>query len=429
MLVRLDRKRIKMLLGGLLAAALVILAGTAAHWLYGRQGAPQAVAAFTYQFDLTMENVVATWFSSMLLLVAGLAAWLCHAAAGHESKAGGARMRDGWLALAAGFVLLSLDEAASLHERIARNEFVLDLAMQFWPVFLAVPIYLIAFGWHQLRRSPRAFAMLAVGVALLTSVPLQEYIEEITWEQPGQPQRPLPMILLEEGSELAGGLLCLSALLSYAFYIARRRARWMGDGPALVVPLRRPRAGLIAAGLGLLGAAYAASFLMADPDPNVGTLSNWPPAALALIAALLAFRARRLWAGAVCLAVSVFVGAELYAVTGPAHPLRLLGIAAALFAAMRSAAAAPSSRRALYAAWGALCALAFAASGPVPAGWAALLAHAALAAALLVRLRTQAREPGPEMAGGPGAIGLNWGAGRTAAAAARDVERHGRAAE
>jgi len=68
---------------------------------------------FSYVFNLAVENVVASWMSSMLLLVIAIFA-LIGAVVDNRS----ASLRRGWFPVALIFAGLSLDEMASYHERV-----------------------------------------------------------------------------------------------------------------------------------------------------------------------------------------------------------------------------------------------------------------------------------------------------------------------
>src|SRR5690606_34326178 len=65
-------------------------------------------------FDVDEENNIPTWFSSFLLLLAAalLAVLACHKHAQRD------RWTRYWYLLAGGFLLLSLDEMAGLHETL-----------------------------------------------------------------------------------------------------------------------------------------------------------------------------------------------------------------------------------------------------------------------------------------------------------------------
>ena len=149
---------------GLAAANLIFTAGTAAfihYWAARDVYGPRGRALLNYvlvQFHLATENVVAAWYSSMLLLTVAIAAVIAFACDRRQSHRGLERAIDaGWLVIAGCFALLSLDEIGSLHERIGMVTRG-DSAPNGWVYALAVPIGLIAlfmaaFAWLRLRRA------------------------------------------------------------------------------------------------------------------------------------------------------------------------------------------------------------------------------------------------------------------------------------
>ena len=70
------------------------------------------------QLYLGAENVLAAWYSSMLLLAVALSACLAFAVERKQKPPRPAGWASGWLLLAAVFTVLSLDEIGSFHERL-----------------------------------------------------------------------------------------------------------------------------------------------------------------------------------------------------------------------------------------------------------------------------------------------------------------------
>lgn len=105
------------LVAGLIIAAVLLLASahvftTLLPLLHG-----QTPPEWAHQFDLGRENNVPTWVASTtLLFCAGLLGIV-----GTTKYRERDRFRWHWLVLAAGFVVLSMDEAASLHELLGRT--------------------------------------------------------------------------------------------------------------------------------------------------------------------------------------------------------------------------------------------------------------------------------------------------------------------
>ena len=169
-------------------------------------------------FDMNAEGTVPSWFSSALwMLSAGLAA----VAAAGDRQAGRAVWH--WLGLAAVFVLLSLDEAASLHENIGA---LLDLVVHMegvlawsWVLFGGGLFIAVAavFGRFILTLPPAITATFAVAalVFLAGALGVEMYGASVI---EGQAQFPswlnwTRVIALEELLEMLGVIINVAALL------------------------------------------------------------------------------------------------------------------------------------------------------------------------------------------------------------------------
>lgn len=343
-----------------------VLVGAWAFWAFYRglagtwESAPP-IKHVLLQLNLGAENVVAAWYSSMLLFLVAIASTACFVA---DRRGAGAR-RDrvlsyGWLGLAGVFTLLSLDEMGSVHERLsmlsALNPFEdapLGWVFLLAPFIVAVSALMVGFGWLHLRRRPGAFTLMVVGVAAFLSVPVQEYIEvDVMRAAAGEGwERPTSLLLLEEGSEFLGTLSVLAATLLY----------WSAAGASATrVSTRQAVVGLacVALLLGLGGAAVSATLGGLDGDD--GNPSNWPPAVLAFLVAVLCGNLARaapprsstrrayLGLGLFSLLASAYVGGGIYyfADWRPIGP-RVMAAALAL-ALLASSVYAVALRRPLY---------------------------------------------------------------------------------
>lgn len=311
---------------GLAAANLIFTAGTAAfihYWAARDVYGPRGRALLNYvlvQFHLATENVVAAWYSSMLLLTVAIAAVIAFACDRRQSHRGLERAIDaGWLVIAGCFALLSLDEIGSLHERIGMVTRG-DSAPNGWVYALAVPIGLIAlfmaaFAWLRLRRARAAAAFFVVGIALFLSNPIMELIEMSLLHGGGSIRIHDTLLVVEEGFAELGGTLCF--LIGVLLYI-RATA---GPGPhefALDTPAAMQT---IAAG-GLLltaGVPVLRWFMDRLPPGDTGIPDNWFPAATLYLFALLALATRGSRAiplAAAAIAVSAAFGAAVYGYAG-----------------------------------------------------------------------------------------------------------------
>lgn len=170
------------------------------------------------QFQLAMENNVASWWSGMLLLVIAL-----HASDGYFSNKHSQRLEaTGWGSLAIIFTILSLDEIGSLHERASK---ILPLGGVWWSLlpFAVILFALLLYAFYALKRSNVALGrllLIAAGFFCLSTIALQEFLEHrVTWEPWMRPFRRT----IEEGTELLGMLILLKATLPNTGGIFDRR--------------------------------------------------------------------------------------------------------------------------------------------------------------------------------------------------------------
>lgn len=326
--VRLTPRRYRVLLAWLAGGCGVMLLGTAVFYFFfwslpGTWEEAPPIKHVLVQFNLAVENVLAVWYASMLLLLVAVASVLCFIADRNDPVAQRRRaLHAGWLGVAGAFTLLSLDEIGSLHERVITSitQEMIGGYTSGWHVLMLVlagmGLYMLAFGWFHLRRRPASLVMVGLGVACFLSIPVQEHFEiaamrasEAAWK------RPLTSLLLEEGTELLGVLCFLGAAASYlaAAGGVRLVGRWR-------VVLSAAAAGVVL--LGLFGVLV--HYTLAPLEGDSGVPRHWFPAALAFGVACLCFqlydqqrrsaRARAYLLGAAfALASSAYVGAASYA--------------------------------------------------------------------------------------------------------------------
>ena len=289
------------------------------------------------QGHLATENVIAAWYSAMLLLgvaVAGVLGFVV------DSRQGQSALRYGWLFFAAVFAVLSLDEIGSLHERLGMVPWLSRSGLEAtgWVYVLALPIaavtaFLLAFGVLHLRRAPGAARLLACGVFCFALNPVVETVEMSllkheagTW---GRFAHDLLLVLEEGGLELFGILLVGAGVLTYLRRVA---------GPSLELQIGRRMAH---AGWGAIVLSLAAGAVMSPmvvgrlPAGDTGVTQNWFPAAgwaVTGAVALALSRARRVFV--LSLLISAALGAGLYGYVDGLRPsapwqLPLAGVLAA----------------------------------------------------------------------------------------------------
>lgn len=149
-------------------------------------------------FNLAGENSLGVWWSGICLLTIALLSYELF-----STKKDGTKLA--WLALSVLFTGLSWDEIGSLHERVGGWSQLVPYAI----VCIALCGYSL-FKLLSVKSSQKSAYLIIAACLLLCSVALQEYLEHaFAW----------PFWLsgirvgIEEGTELLGTFICLSALV------------------------------------------------------------------------------------------------------------------------------------------------------------------------------------------------------------------------
>ncbi len=290
------------------------------------------------QFSLATENVLATWYSSMLFLSVGLIFFFCYMLQKkHPTQKSNTSVAYGWLIFSGIFTLLSLDEMASLHERVG-NIHALNPLGDYplgWVFLLAIPIILVAcfmvwFCLLQIKRAPMAAIFAVAGILLFGSILVQEYIEINAWKATGRDetwQRPVEYLLVEEGSELFGAMLMMVSGLLFTYYLSAGKKFTPGSSMKLKLQLNKRKTVFhFAAGslfLALLMLVIVNSDLLILAGDH-GKRENWFPAATAFFSSLLClylyFKSSQtssskvfLYLGFFCILISAYFGGNMYA--------------------------------------------------------------------------------------------------------------------
>lgn len=146
--------------------------------------------------DVDTEGNGATWVNSTLFMAVALSIWLVAALAYVKKQAMAASRRTllGWLVISAVFVYLSIDDAAQLHEAVARNtgkildflhvtdSTILSFSPFLWIPLLGIPgivimLWMLRFFYIHIWNVRAARNMLVIGALLLLSNPLTELPE------------------------------------------------------------------------------------------------------------------------------------------------------------------------------------------------------------------------------------------------------------
>jgi hypothetical protein len=160
-------------------------------------------------FDVDQENNLPTWFSTFLLLVASALLWLC----ARRKRAAGERWSGHWRALAVGFLLMSVDEVAGVHESIN------SVIVMTWAIPGAVMAALIGLAFIPFLLSlPRRTALLfgvAGGGYLAGAVGIEIVGNAMVGQRLRDTLQYNLTTLAEESLEMLGLVLFIYALLCY----------------------------------------------------------------------------------------------------------------------------------------------------------------------------------------------------------------------
>lgn len=285
------------------------------------------------QFHLGIENVFAAWFSSMLLLIVALS-FLGAYAIDRKMLATVSPLSLIWVILATMFAGLSVDELGSVHERISMLSIggeSQDGGAQIlsgWQLLMVVLgggiLMIVWFSVAHVRRVRAAFWLMVAGAVCYLSIPFQEYVEVgIMWAAAGEGwRRPVWLLLLEEGTELAGTLLFLASALTYVVGTVERSGY---ERDQVIIRVDRQPAILVTVSISLIALVgmVLATKVLGPMGGDKGVPINWFAAAFAFLAFLLStslvYRRQQLIYGLIALlslTMSVIAGAHLYKLGG-----------------------------------------------------------------------------------------------------------------
>jgi hypothetical protein len=286
------------------------------------------------QGNLATENVVAVWYSSMLLLTASVISMLCFVADQQKFSRFWERLLSyGWIGFGLVLAVLSLDEVGSFHETIGDSALLGSFGSEVgWTAFYIivdlVGLYIVLFGLMRVRRSPIAFVAAIAGVLLFLSNPLQEAFEINAFRSASDPaswRRPTSLLLLEEGTEMFGSWCFILATLVYASGGGKRKGAERAPllGLKIYFPysykqvLNSTLLTLCVLALLLLATLYFGGPIVEDS----GIPKNWFPSAVAFLVFLYCLyrcslkttgKKRFLVLSCTSLLVSVVYGSNLY---------------------------------------------------------------------------------------------------------------------
>jgi hypothetical protein len=253
--------------------------------------------------NLAWENTLATWYSSMLLLVVALLAIICFIVDRQNNTNRNKNFLNyGWIIISLIFTGLSLDEIGSIHESLGNIGFFLSLGIKeallsntFYALIMLVGLFMAAFGFLKFKKNKWAIIFGIAGVVLFITLPLQERLEwsNAIWDaNTNNYDRSAYSIIIEEGTEIFGSLSFIICLVQYLIFNHRRRAR----NKAFMVNLnlqidsKQLFKNVIIAicMLLLLNISIANKFLQIQKSDN-GIPENWFPSMTAFITSLISF--------------------------------------------------------------------------------------------------------------------------------------------
>lgn len=304
---RLLPQKILFILKGIIFVNIFFLAGT---WLFhyhfynilgGNWKLGSNLKLFLLEFSLANENVVATWYSSMLFLTVGIVSFVCfltkrNFAATKQQK----YFSYGWIAFAAIFSTLSFDEMASMHERLGGISSFNPLGDYplGWIVLLSIPIgitiiLMLWFCLREIKQAPLAVAFAVLGILLFVTIPLQEHFEVQEWHAAADRatwMRPAYLLIIEEGTELFGATLMLISTLLFLAYTGNSGNKFSLKRPFyLRFSVSRKKALFVVVLICVLLLLFM--FLLKD-NPLLelkgghGIMLNWFPSAVAFLISL-----------------------------------------------------------------------------------------------------------------------------------------------
>jgi hypothetical protein len=239
-----------------------------------------------------------------------LIALLCHWSQRTEAKSQrNSFFSYGWIFIAFLFFAMSFDEMGSLHENIGKLELPGNIVLA---PGVIVALYMMGFAWFFLRKNITTVVLLALGCALFSSIPVQEYYEIKMWSATNYSdnwQRPILLILLEEGAELFASICFVAGMINF---LSRGRQ-------PIEFSFSTPRTITVTLFLflfvGCIGTLV--NHYRSDLQSDTGIAINWLPSAVIILLAFVetAKQKNSTWIHFVLVSgVSCFFGANLYAV-------------------------------------------------------------------------------------------------------------------
>lgn len=190
------------------ALAVLIVVQVALTCLFlGRRALPGRAEKL---FDMDAEANVTTWWSAMLLAAVGVAAIIVAASHGR-----GSRQLWAWAIVGLGFLFLSMDEVAQIHEEVGQA-FDSSNEGRYWPILYAQFLLAGAWAiWQALRPLERRMRALGWGSLLVLFAGVAAELASNSEDVRGRFE-----VVIEENTEYLG-----AGLLTIVFLVVASR-RW-----------------------------------------------------------------------------------------------------------------------------------------------------------------------------------------------------------
>lgn len=160
-------------------------------------------------FDVDEENNLPSWYSGLALALTACLLWVC----ARQKRIDGDRWSRHWYALSIGFLLLSLDEIAGIHESI-NSVIVMTWAIPGGIFAGLVGLLFVPFVLHLPRRTALLFAV--AGAAYLAgAIGFEAIGNEMVGRNLQDTLQYKLMTLVEESLEMLSVVLFVHSLLAY----------------------------------------------------------------------------------------------------------------------------------------------------------------------------------------------------------------------
>ena len=264
---------------------------------------PYFIGFLLRESNLAWENTLATWYSSMLLLMVSLLAILCFVVDRQTNIKGYNRFLSyGWIIISLIFTGLSLDEIGSIHESIGNIDFFQKLGVKeallsntFYALIIIVGLFMAAFGFLKFKKNIWAMFFGVFGILLFITVPLQERLEwsKAVWDATAKGyDRSSYSIIIEEGTEIFGSLSYIICLVQYL--IVYHKIQPPNDNFLVKLKLLLNSKSLfwsisiVICSFMLLSIVIEREFLQVEKSDN-GIPGNWFPSMAAFTTSLISF--------------------------------------------------------------------------------------------------------------------------------------------